>query len=204
MLKKLIEEGKIMEALAYPFYKTLSDGTTIADVKWKPDHAAPDGKGFICVPYLDGDQVRGRLNQVLGAKWQSRLTKHEDRTLCIISVFIDGEWVDREDVGTKTSIEKEKGETTDAIKRAAKNWGVGEYINDIPNVTLPLIRANGKNFPATLGANPIPLQGDDLSNYINTLSIQMSKLMDLWNAMTKEQRDSGGEFITNLKNIFKK
>ena len=90
-LKKLIEENKIMEALAHPFYKEMSDGTLFPDIRWKPDHKISNTE-IECVPYLDGDQVRQRLNNVLGSRWQDRMEKHEDRTICILSIYIEKEW----------------------------------------------------------------------------------------------------------------
>lgn len=199
-LKKLIDEGKIMEALAYPFYKELPDGTTYPDVRW-----LPKGKvEAMCVPFITGNQVRQRLNDVLGAKWQDRMEKHEDRTLCILSIYIDGEWRDRTDVGTPSREEKEKGETTDALKRAAKNWGVGAYLDGLPNVTLPYVRANGKNVPATPDKKNL-LRGDNLSNYINTLSLPMGKLIEFWSSLDeKQQRDLTPEIISLKKKLIVK
>ena len=203
-LKKLIEEEKIMEALAYPFYKETPDGSIVADLHWKPSHKV--GKDELeCVPYINGDQVRQRLNDVLATKWQTRMEKHEDRTICILSVYIQdaNDWLDRSDVGTPTATEKEKGETTDSLKRAAVNWGVGAYIKTIPNVTLPMGRENGKNVPMTHDKKTV-LMGDNLSNYINTLSLPLSKLIEFWGSLSKSQQTEATQSVVALKKMFTK
>jgi hypothetical protein len=204
-LEALVKGGKIMEALAYPFYKEMPDGSLVPDIKWLPDHVVRDG--IECIPYISGDQVKERLNSVLGLKWQDVLEKHEGMTICKLSLLIDGQWADRSDVGTaKKDSEstkrpiKEKAEATDSLKRAAKCWGVGEYLNSIPNVVLPTKRDNGKNVPCTHDGNTL-LMGDDLHNYINTLSVPMGKLMEFWSSLSPGQQQSLKGAVVEAKKL---
>jgi len=191
-------EQQIMDALAAPFEKTMPDGTTVPDVKWLPSHKVGNNK-MECVAYVTGAQVRGRLNEIMGARWQDRMEKHEDRTICILSLYINDEWMDRSDVGTPTAVEKEKGEATDALKRAAKNWGVGAYVDALPKIIIDTKRIEGKNVPVT--PNGTPLLGDDLSNYINTLSLPMGKLIELWHTMSKEQQGKVEKEVVKIKSV---
>lgn len=49
---------------------------------------------------------------------------------CTVSVWDTdkGVWVNKQDVGTESNTEKEKGQASDAFKRAAFNWGIGREL----------------------------------------------------------------------------
>ena len=64
---------------------------------------------------------------------------------CNVSLWDEGkkEWVTKQDVGTESYTEKEKGQASDAFKRACFNWGIGRELYTAPfiwikseNVTL--------------------------------------------------------------------
>jgi len=46
---------------------------------------------------------------------------------CIVSIWCDDKkvWVSKEDTGTESNTEKEKGLASDSFKRACFNWGIG-------------------------------------------------------------------------------
>lgn len=55
---------------------------------------------------------------------------------CIVSIW-DKEkqtWVDKEDTGTESNTEKEKGLASDSFKRACFNWGIGRELYTAPFV----------------------------------------------------------------------
>lgn len=190
---------EIMEALAAPFELVMPDGTIVPDIKWLPSHKSSTDK-IECIPYISGNQVRNRLNSVMGAKWTDRLEKHEDRTICTLSLLVEGDWMDRADVGTKTNVEAQKGEATDALKRAAKNWGVGAYLETIPSVIVDTKRISGKTVTVTPKGTPII--GNDLHNYINAnMSLPMAKLIDLWKALSKTQQSTMETLIVKMKEL---
>ena len=43
-----------------------------------------------------------------------------------------GEWVSKQDVGTESYTEKEKGQASDSFKRACFNWGIGRELYTAP------------------------------------------------------------------------
>lgn len=86
------------------------------------------------------DEVYGALN------WQKSYRRDENGILfCDISVWNDDtkEWVHKEDCGTESNTEKEKGEASDAMKRAGFNWGIGRELYTAPFIWL------------TVGTDPI-------------------------------------------------
>mgnify|MGYP003322949169 CR=1 FL=1 len=48
-----------------------------------------------------------------------------------------GEWVAKSDVGVESNTEAEKGQASDAFKRACVCWGSGRELYSAPNITVP-------------------------------------------------------------------
>lgn len=81
------------------------------------------------------------LDEVYGAmNWQKSYRRDEKGTLfCKISVWNDSHlsWVGKEDCGTESNTEKEKGEASDAMKRAGFCWGIGRELYTAPFIWIP-------------------------------------------------------------------
>lgn len=70
-----------------------------------------------------------------------------DNANCIVSVW-DGEkeqWVSKEDTGTESNTEKEKGLASDSFKRACFNWGIGRELYTAPRVQFKISECNVEN-----------------------------------------------------------
>lgn len=48
-----------------------------------------------------------------------------------------GEWISKQDVGTTSYSEKEKGQASDSFKRACFNWGIGRELYTAPFIWIP-------------------------------------------------------------------
>ena len=91
--------------------------------------------GLSLLLYKDARCDRKILNES-GVKWQRHHTR--DNANCIVSIW-DWElsqWLEREDVGTESNTEKEKGLASDSFKRACFNWGIGEELYTAPFIWL--------------------------------------------------------------------
>lgn len=57
-----------------------------------------------------------------------------DNANCTVSVFCSerNEWVSKEDTGTESNTEAEKGLASDSFKRACVNWGIGRELYTAP------------------------------------------------------------------------
>ena len=53
-----------------------------------------------------------------------------------------GQWVGKQDVGTESYAEKEKGQASDSFKRACFNWGIGRELYTAPFIWIPEGEAN--------------------------------------------------------------
>lgn len=63
-----------------------------------------------------------------------------DRLYCSVEVWDEkkGIWVAKEDVGTESNTEAEKGQASDSFKRACVNWGIGRELYSAPRIYVTL------------------------------------------------------------------
>ena len=78
--------------------------------------------------------------------WKKSYREVGGNLFCTISAYDKetGQWVEKEDVGTESNIEKAKGEASDAFKRAGFNWGIGRELYTSPVIAVKL--KNGELF----------------------------------------------------------
>lgn len=85
--------------------------------------------------YKDARCDQNILDETVGMmNWQRHHTR--DNANCIVSIW-DSEkqqWIDKEDTGTESFTEKEKGLASDSFKRACFNWGIGRELYTAPNM----------------------------------------------------------------------
>lgn len=140
-------------------------------VKWKIQNGVPKNnpQHFICVAYIDARCVQDRLDKVCGmANWKSETKVEKDNLYSILSILVEGEWIPKTDVGKESAYEKEKGEVSDALKRAGVHWGIGRFLYELPmqKVKAAKYEKNGKIYPCDDRGN-ILWDGDALTNYLN-------------------------------------
>lgn len=104
---------------------------------------ATTGKGFSLLLYKNARIDMQLLDEVVGAMNWTR--EHcRDNANCIVSIW-DGKkeaWVSKEDTGTESQTEREKGLASDSFKRACVCWGIGREL-----YTAPFIWINGHVIP---------------------------------------------------------
>lgn len=97
------------------------------------DNYAKATKGM-ALAFINSRDVQERLDAVCGpANWQDRYEFHGPRTICYLSIRIDGEWVTKADGAGDSDVEAAKGSISDALKRAAVKWGIGRYLYALPS-----------------------------------------------------------------------
>jgi hypothetical protein len=117
--------------------------------------------------YIDARDTQEVLDAYCKYGWNRKHEMLNDRLYCSIGVAMpDGTIQWREDCGTESNEDKEKGQASDAFKRAGVNWGIGRFLYDmdIQYVTASDKKEAGK-FP-----HPIDEQGKriwDMTTYIN-------------------------------------
>lgn len=91
--------------------------------------------GLILLLYKDARCDMNILDETVGPmRWTRSHQVIDGRLYCTVSIF-DGEakqWVSKQDVGTESNTEKEKGQASDSFKRACFNWGIGRELYTSP------------------------------------------------------------------------
>lgn len=118
--------------------------------KWRVQSFSKSGNPqATCVAYIDSRDVMDRLDSVCEYGWQRQHTSIKDNIYCSVGINMpDGSVMWRQDCGTESSTEKEKGESSDSFKRAAVNWGVGRFLYDFDVIRLKSNELKtGNNYP---------------------------------------------------------
>ena len=97
------------------------------------------GKYATILAYKDARVDMIRLDEVVGAlNWKREHTRENKN--CIVSIYNEAtkEWISKEDTGTESNTEQEKGLASDSFKRACFNWGIGRELYDYPIIQIKL------------------------------------------------------------------
>ena len=86
--------------------------------------------GITLLLYKDARCDMNILDSVFGSfGWQRKHEAIKDNLFCSVGIRDEkGEWVWKQDCGTESNTEKEKGEASDSFKRACFNWGIGREL----------------------------------------------------------------------------
>lgn len=90
-------------------------------------------KGLTLLLYKDARCDMNILDETIGCmNWKREHTR--DNANCIVSIYNEDikEWISKEDTGTESFTEKEKGLASDSFKRACFNWGIGRELYTSP------------------------------------------------------------------------
>lgn len=89
--------------------------------------------GLTLLLYKDARVDMNVLDETVGPLDWKREHVRENQN-CIVSIWDDEkkQWVSKEDVGTQSNTEAEKGLASDSFKRACVNWGIGRELYSAP------------------------------------------------------------------------
>lgn len=110
-------------------------------------------KGCSLLLYKDARCDMKILDETVGPEnWKRSHELINGNLFCNVSIWDEGkkEWVTKQDVGTESYTEKEKGQASDAFKRACFNWGIGRELYTAPFIWIKsgdvtLAQKNGKS-----------------------------------------------------------
>tara|TARA_R110000787_G_scaffold90624_1_gene191236 strand:+ start:188 stop:721 length:534 start_codon:yes stop_codon:yes gene_type:complete len=118
--------------------KNLSKPLSIEDIDFRVQSINKGGYATI-LAYKDARVDIKRLNEVCGVLgWKREHTR--DNKNCIVSIY-DAEnkhWVSKEDTGTESMADSQKGLASDSFKRACFNFGIGIELYDYPVIQIKL------------------------------------------------------------------
>lgn len=108
--------------------------------------ATINDKGLTLLLYKDARVDMDILDETVGPmNWQRKHTR--DNANCTIEIWDKdkGQWISKEDTGTESFTEKEKGLASDSFKRAGFNWGIGRELYTSPFIWIPAEKCNIKS-----------------------------------------------------------
>lgn len=92
-------------------------------------------KGLSLLLYKDARCDMNILDETVGQmNWEREHEIIGGRLYCTVSIFDEDKnsWISKQDVGTESYTEKEKGQASDSFKRACFNWGIGRELYTAP------------------------------------------------------------------------
>lgn len=95
-------------------------------------------KGLSLLLYKDARCDMNILDETVGStSWQRHHGR--DNANCIVSIWDDEkkQWIEKEDTGTESNTEAQKGLASDSFKRACFNWGIGRELYTAPFIWVP-------------------------------------------------------------------
>lgn len=102
-----------------------------------------NGKGVSLLLYKDARVDQNILDETVGAEnWQCDYYEQKGTLFCKVGIDVDRgdglhEWVWKADAGAPSNMEAQKGEASDAFKRACFRWGIGRELYTAPFVWVP-------------------------------------------------------------------
>jgi acylphosphatase len=134
-----MDEREIMKRLQDPFLPE--------EIEWRVGSTNGDKTKGIALAYITNRAIQNRLDEVFGAfGWRNEFREWKNTSqLCGISVKVDGEWITKWDGADDSNTEAVKGGLSDAMKRAAYQWGIGRYLYNLENVWVEIVAA-GRSF----------------------------------------------------------
>ena len=114
------------------------------------------GYGAILLLYKNARVDMKILDEVFGAtNWQREHEMINGQLFCSVLIWDDDkkQWIKKQDVGTESQTEAEKGRASDSFKRACFNVGIGRELYNAPFIYIKLdkseVKMNSKGKPTT-------------------------------------------------------
>ncbi len=101
--------------------------------------------GIQLLLYKDARCDMNILDETVGSLNWTRSHSRDNRN-CTVSIWDDNksQWISKEDTGTESYTESEKGLASDSFKRACFNWGIGRELYSAPFIWIPADKCNLK------------------------------------------------------------
>jgi hypothetical protein len=138
-------------------------GQAIQTTKWQ---------GVSLLLYKNARVDMDILDESVGStNWQRYHEVVNGNLYCTVSIWDEakGQWIAKSDCGVESNTEKEKGEASDAFKRACVNWGIGRELYTAPKDMLISCELDEKKKP----------KDKKLKFYVSHIAYEGSKITEL-------------------------
>ena len=154
------------------------------DIECRVNQVAQGRNGVfaLLLLYKDARVDMRILDEVFGVMgWQRHHELIAGNLFCSILIWDDAKktWVSKQDVGTESNVEKEKGQASDAFKRAGFNVGIGRELYTAPRIAVTLRENEYTNEGNKLKVKPWIRYSVDKIEYNDRREIVRLSIMDL-------------------------
>lgn len=135
--------------------------------KWRVQSFSKNKPSATVVAYIDARDASDLLNEYAIYGWSDEYYEVSGNTYCKVGVVMpDGTIQYRSDCGVESNQDAEKGQASDAFKRACVKWGIGRFLYSLG---IEYVNANeiktANNWPYAVDDNGKRIW--DLTEYIN-------------------------------------
>ena len=115
-------------------FRTLKE----SEIECRISEISRTGAGLSLLLYKTARTDAALLDEIVGAyNWQNKFEEIGGKMYCGIGVFMNDQWIWKWDCGTESNMEAEKGQASDAFKRAGFKWGLGAELYTAPRIFIP-------------------------------------------------------------------
>lgn len=110
------------------------------EIECRIGQVARNGSGLSLLLFKNARTDADMLDEVVGPKnWQCEFYDCKGTLFCKVGILVDrkdglAEWVWKDDAGSPSNMEAQKGEASDAFKRACFKWGIGRELYTAPRI----------------------------------------------------------------------
>ena len=107
------------------------------EIECRVGQIARNGNGLSLLLYKDSRTDGDILDETVGAEnWQCEYDVINGQLFCTVSIWDEAksQWIRKQDVGSPSNVEAEKGRSSDALKRACFRWGIGKELYTAPRI----------------------------------------------------------------------
>lgn len=121
---------------------------TADEIECRVSEIAKNGQFLRLLLYKTARTDAALLDETYGPmNWCNQYTEIGGKMYCGIAIRCEsGEWVWKWNVGTESNMEAEKGQASDAMKRAGFVWGIGAELYSAPDIKIPADKCNIKEY----------------------------------------------------------
>lgn len=146
-----MNDTELKEKLSAPFLPS--------EIEWRIGATNKEKTSGIALPYITNRAIMNRLDETVGiTNWKNEFYIQDKAKICGISIRINDEWITKYDGADDTNIEATKGGISNAMKRAAVQWGIGRYLYKLPTMWVAIENKKIKGKPPELPNWALPIQ----------------------------------------------
>lgn len=117
------------------------------EIECRVQEIARDGSYLKILLYKTARTDAALLDEIVGPQnWQNDYKMLDGKLYCGIGIKYGEEWVWKWNVGTESNMEAEKGQASDALKRAGFVLGIGTELYSAPEIRIPASKCNIKEY----------------------------------------------------------